>query len=58
LVGEEFWRGAVDFEYLINEGVIDPEDRDLFWFANEAGEIWDGILAWYQKMGTPLRAVT
>src|SRR5665213_1045294 len=49
LVGEEFWRGAVDFEYLVDEGVIDPEDRELFWFANDATEIWDGILAWYQK---------
>ena len=38
LVGEEFWRGAVDFDYLVDEGVIDPEDRELFWFAEEADE--------------------
>ena len=23
LVGEEYWRGAVDFDYLVDEGVID-----------------------------------
>jgi uncharacterized protein (TIGR00730 family) len=58
LVGEEFWRGAVNFDFLVEAGVIDPEDRDLFWFADEASEIWEGILDWYQKMGAPLKAVT
>jgi uncharacterized protein (TIGR00730 family) len=58
LVGEEFWKTAVDFDYLVDEGLIDPEDRELFWFAEEAEEIWNGILAWYEKMGTPLKAVT
>ncbi len=58
LVGEEFWRSAVDLDYLIDEGVIDPEDRDLFWFAEDAEAIWKGILAWYDKAGTPLKAVS
>jgi uncharacterized protein (TIGR00730 family) len=58
LVGEEYWRDAIDFEYLVDEGVIDPEDRDLFWFAEDAEAIWNGILAWYEKLGTPLKAVT
>ena len=58
LVGEDYWRGAVDFDYLVDEGVIDPEDRGLFWFAEEAGQIWDGILDWYAKAGRPLKAVT
>ena len=57
LVGEEFWRGAVDFDHLADEGVIDAEDRELFWFAETAQEIWDGILDWYQASGTPLRPV-
>ncbi len=46
LVGEEFWRGAVDFDYLVAEGVIDREDRDLFWFADTAQDIHDSLLAW------------
>ncbi len=57
LVGEGFWKGAVDFDHLADEGVIDPEDRELFWFAETANEIWDGILDWYQASGTPLRPV-
>ena len=28
------------------EGVIEQEDRELFWFAETAGEIWNSILHW------------
>ncbi len=55
LVGEEYWRGAIDFDYLADEGVIDGEDRDLFWFADSAEEIWEGILAWHAANGEPLK---
>jgi uncharacterized protein (TIGR00730 family) len=54
LVGEEYWRRAVDFEFLVDEGVIEREDRDLFWFAESADEIWRSILAWHERRGTPL----
>jgi len=54
LVGAYFWRRAVDFDCLVEEGVIDFEDRDLFWFAETAQEIWQGILRWYEASGEPL----
>jgi uncharacterized protein (TIGR00730 family) len=54
LVGEAYWRRAVDVEFLADEGVIDEEDRDLFWFAETADEIWNSILDWYEACGTPL----
>lgn len=54
LVGERFWKGAVDFDFLVEEGVIDPEDRELFWYAETAEEIWDGILRWHELAGEPL----
>jgi uncharacterized protein (TIGR00730 family) len=47
LVGESFWRHAVDFDFLVSEGVIDREDRELFWFAETAEEIWHGIQRWH-----------
>ncbi len=56
LVGQSFWRRAVDLEYLVEEGVIDIEDRELLWFAETAQEIWDGILGWYEAAGEPLCA--
>jgi len=54
LVGKEYWRRAVDIDFLVQEGTIDEEDRDLFWFAETAQEIWDGILEWHDRNGTPL----
>ena len=53
-VGEEYWRRAVDMEFLDSEGVIDPQDRELFWYAETAEEIWQSILAWNERHGTPL----
>jgi uncharacterized protein (TIGR00730 family) len=58
LVGESYWRRAVDMDFLVDEGVIDPEDRDLFWFAETAQEIWDGILHWHDAAGETLHAAT
>lgn len=54
LVGREFWNRAFDVDYLADEGVIDEEDRELFWFAETAQEIWDSILQWYEANETPL----
>ena len=51
LAGESFWRRAVDFDFLVEEGVIDQEDRELFFFAETAQEIWDGIQAWHAANG-------
>ncbi len=54
LVGEAYWRKAIDFDFLVEEGVIDVEDRDLFWFAETAKDIWEGLLCWYEKNGENL----
>ena len=47
LVGKDYWQRAINFDFLADEGVIAREDRDLFWFAETAEEIWSGIQAWY-----------
>ena len=54
LVGESFWRRAVNVDFLIDEGLVDREDRELFWFAETAPEIWNGILHWHNASGEPL----
>ncbi|ARN82551.1 TIGR00730 family Rossman fold protein [Methylocystis bryophila] len=54
LVGKDFWSRAFDVEFLLEEGMIDPEDRDLFWYAESAEEIWEDILYWRQMAGRPL----
>jgi hypothetical protein len=58
LVGEAHWRRAVDIDFLVDEGVIDFEDRELFCFAETADEIWKGILNWHEASGQPLHAVS
>lgn len=54
LVGERFWRRAFDPDFLVDEGVIDAEDRELFWYAETAEDIWDGICRWHRDAGRPL----
>jgi uncharacterized protein (TIGR00730 family) len=54
LIGRAFWERAVDFDFLRDEGVIDDEDREIFWFAETAGEAWAGIQDWYRKCGESL----
>ncbi len=54
LVGREFWSRAFDPDFLVDEGVIDPEDRELFWYAESADEIWQGIQRWYEVNGEAL----
>lgn len=40
LFGQEFWERVINFEVLVEEGVIDPEDRNLFSYAETAEEAW------------------
>jgi len=54
LVGEQFWRKALDVDFLVDEGVIDPEDRELFWYAETAEQAWNDILRWHELNGGPL----
>jgi hypothetical protein len=42
LFGRQFWEKLINFDFLVEEGVIDPEDLDIFQFvdtAEEAGRI-------------------
>lgn len=54
LVGKAYWHKAFDIDFLIEEGVVDIEDRELFWFAETAEDIWEGLLCWYELNGETL----
>jgi hypothetical protein len=41
LFGREFWDRVIDFEALVEEGTISPEDTGLFQFVETAGEAWE-----------------
>lgn len=49
LVGQAFWERLVDFDYMVEEGVIAAEDRELFWYAETAEDIWQGLNLWYAR---------
>ena len=51
LVGEKFWRRAVDFDFLLEEGMIAPGDLELFAFAETGQQVWDAITGWYEARG-------
>ena len=51
LVGESFWRRVIDFDFLLEEEMIDPSDLSLFSFAESAEAVWDQIQAWYTDRG-------
>lgn len=37
--------------------MIEPEDVDLFWYAETAQEIWSGIRAWHAHPQKPVQPV-
>jgi uncharacterized protein (TIGR00730 family) len=49
MVGESFWRDAWNPEFLRDEGVIAPEDLDLFTYAETAEQIRDHLVHWYRE---------
>jgi predicted Rossmann-fold nucleotide-binding protein len=49
LFGEAFWRRVVNFEALVEEGVISPNDLELFHFVETAEEAWAIVQKFYAK---------
>ena len=43
LVGRDWWRRAVDFDFLVAEGMIRRRDLRLFRYADGAGAIWRAV---------------
>jgi uncharacterized protein (TIGR00730 family) len=54
LVGRKFWDRAVDFDFLVDEGVITPADRALVHYAETANDIWQRLSEWYERAGGSL----
>lgn len=49
LVGEAYWRRAVDLAFLADEGMIDRRDLELFTYCESAADIWHAIGSWYAR---------
>jgi len=43
LFGRDYWTQLINFDFLVAEGTIDPEDVNLFRYADTAEQAWDMI---------------
>jgi len=48
LFGSEYWKRLFNFDVLIEEGAISPEDLKLFQYVDEPQAAWDAIKDFYQ----------
>ena len=49
LFGREFWNRVVNFEALVEEGVISPRDLEIFTFVETAEEAWKIVQDFYRN---------
>lgn len=47
LFGEEYWRKIINFEELVEQGMINESDLDLFQYVETADQAWQCILDFY-----------
>jgi len=47
LFGREFWQRLINFDHLVETGMISPGDVDLFSFVETAEEAWEQLSAFY-----------
>ncbi len=55
LFGREFWNRVVNFEALVEEGVVAAEDLGIFHWAEDAAEAWQFVTSYYEREGVPPR---
>jgi uncharacterized protein (TIGR00730 family) len=53
LFGREFWTRLIDFSLLVETGMINPEDVDLFHYVESSEEAWSIIRAAYSMDNAP-----
>ena len=55
LFGRDYWNRVVNFEAMVDEGVISPHDLDLIHWSEEADEAWDFVRRFYIEHPDPPR---
>lgn len=53
LFGEEYWKGIVNFERLVDEGMIDQQDFESFRYVETPAQAWQHIQSHYAKKPIP-----
>jgi uncharacterized protein (TIGR00730 family) len=55
LFGRDYWNRVVNFQAMVDEGVIAPHDLDLIHWSEEAEEAWDFVTNFYAEHPAPER---
>jgi uncharacterized protein (TIGR00730 family) len=58
LFGKDYWDRVVNFQAMVEEGVISPHDLDLLHWSEEAQEAWDFITRFYERNPHPVPVQT
>lgn len=53
LFGRDYWNRVVNFQAMVEEGVIAPHDLDLIHWSEEAQEAWDFVTNFYAEHPLP-----
>ena len=48
LLGKEYWQRVINFEALVDEGMIDEQDLSLFQYVDTAEDAWQIIKTYYR----------
>ena len=49
LFGREFWEKVVNFQALVDEGVVSARDLGIFTYVETAEEAWDVVRNFYEE---------
>src|SRR5688572_24998297 len=55
LFGKEFWTRVVNFDALVEEGVIAPHDLEIFHWCEDAESAWQFVQDFYEERPAPAR---
>jgi len=58
LFGRDYWNRVVDFDAMVEEGVIAPHDLDLLHWSEDAAEAWDFVTRYYEDHQRPVPVQT
>jgi uncharacterized protein (TIGR00730 family) len=54
LFGRDYWNRVVNFEAMVEEGVIAPHDLDLIHWCEDAEEAWEFVMNFYAEHPAPV----
>jgi uncharacterized protein (TIGR00730 family) len=53
LFGRDYWNRVVNFDAMVEEGVIAPHDLDIIHWCEDAAEAWDFVQRFYEENPAP-----